>query len=158
LALDYFHGAGEEFRGIGAGIPHFGCVGASRIELREKLVSVDLVQYRDSDGAVHLLVEDADYIVDRAKQPGLIAPMYGATWPEFTPWPSSAVLIRFTAGLSPTEAFWNDAGKRVLLGMKYLIAHWFIYRTPIEIVRGTVEEYPFSVTQNLSFGANPRVR
>jgi Phage QLRG family, putative DNA packaging. len=156
MALDSFFND-DSWTGLwGRNLPGYYDLGV--IFLREKLVSVDLVQYRDSDGNFHTLTENVDYLVDAKKQPGLVMPTFNRTWPQFTPWPSSAVLIRFTAGLSPTEAWWNDSGARVLLGMKQLCAHWFIERTPIEIVRGSVEEYPFTITQNLSFGGNPRVR
>src|SRR4051794_35468071 len=80
-----------------------------RMELRDPLISVDLVRYRDSGGAYAALGENVDYIVDNARCPGVIAPMYNKTWPVFTPWPSSALLIRFTSGYDSTSAFWSDA-------------------------------------------------
>jgi len=95
------------------------------IPLRAPLVSVDLVQYTDSAGTETTLTENTDYVVDTAKHPGIICPPYGGIWPSFTPWPSSPILIRFTSGLSATDIFWSDAGQRVLLGMKMLIAHWY---------------------------------
>ena len=127
-----------------------------RIPLRGPLVSVDLFRYRDSDGAYTTLTENTDYIVDTSKHPGIIAPPYNSTWPTFTPWPSSAVLVRFTSGLSATDAFWNDAGKRIIMGMKLLVSMWYNNRLPYDT--GRAAEYPFAVTSLLSFGARNNVR
>lgn len=129
-----------------------------RIELRAPLVSVDLVKYRDSNGAYTTLAENADYVVDTAKQPGVIVPPYNETWPTFTPWPSSALLVRFTSGPSVTSVFWGDAGARVKIGMKLLISHWYNNRLPFEKGPGVVSEYPYAVASCLSFGALSRVR
>jgi hypothetical protein len=74
---------------------------------------VDLVKYRESSVAYAMLAENAGYMVDRAKCPGVIAPMYNTTWPSFTPRPSSAILIRFTGGYPPDSAFWSDGGCRL---------------------------------------------
>jgi uncharacterized phiE125 gp8 family phage protein len=126
-----------------------------RIELRPELVSVDRVQYRDSNGAYTTLTENTDYIVDKAKRPGVILPPFNHTWPMFTAWPSSAILVRFTCGLASTAPFWSDAGGRVKVGMKRLILEWFVNRIPTGV---KVEELPFGITAALSYGAVPRAR
>ncbi len=131
---------------------------AYEIELREPLVSVELVQVKDAAGVTHVLVENTDYIVDTAKRPGVIMPPYGCSWPMYTPWPSSAVLVRFTSGLSAEDAFWADAGARVKIGMEHLISEWFNNRLPFELGSSAVQEYPFTVTSLLSAGAVPRFR
>lgn len=129
-----------------------------QIELRTPLVSVDLVQYTDSDGDETALVEDTDYIVDLAR--GLVMPPYSESWPSVTLWPSSGVLLRYTSGLSSTDAFWADAGARVKIGMKHLISAWFNGRLPFENTPGAQQsvELPYTVTALLSMGAVPRVR
>ena len=129
---------------------------ATEIELKAPLVSVELVRYRDSDGNYTSLVEGVDYVADLSR--ALIIPPIGQTWPSFTPWPSSAVLIRFTSGMKGDDVFWSDAGQVVLGGMKYLISQWYTNRIPFEPSRGKIEEYPYSVTSLLSFGAIPRAR
>lgn len=132
-----------------------------KIRLSAPLVSVDLVQYTDSDGLATALVADTDYIVDTKKQPGLVMPAYGESWPSFTAWPSSAVLIRFTSGYESTDVFWSgDAGTRIKRGMLLLINHWFTGRLPFEPNMQSMNgiEYPFAVTACLSFGALTRVR
>lgn len=130
---------------------------STEIPLRPELVSVDLVTYKDSDGVTTTLTEGTDYIVDTAKQPGLIVPPYGKTWPSFTAWPSSAVLVRFTCGLASTDAWWAGDGQWVLTGMKHLISHWYNGRLPYEAGVAAVNEYPMTVAL-LSWGAVPAAR
>jgi len=128
-----------------------------RISLRAPLVSVDLVQYRDSDGTIVPLTENTHYIIDTFKRPGFITPAYNATWPSFTPWPSSALLIRFTSGYTANSAFWADAGARLKIGMKLLISQWYEQRLPFEKGSGAVQEYGYAITSCLSYGAVPGV-
>lgn len=134
-------------------LDYFPC---DQIALRPSLVSVDLVQYTDSTGTVTALTPTTEYISDTSKDPGLVMPPYGESWPSFTPWPSSAVLIRFTAGLSNTDPFWSDAGQRVLIGMRMLISAWFNGRLPYEPGLNMLE-YPWTITQCLSAGSVPMV-
>jgi uncharacterized phiE125 gp8 family phage protein len=129
-----------------------------QIELRDPLISVDLVQRKDSNGVVTPLVENADYIVDAGKHPGAIVPPYNATWPAFTPWPSSALLFRFTSGLTNNDVFWLEAGGLVKNGMKLLISAWYNNRLPFEVGRVAALEYPYSVTSCLEYGALRNVR
>lgn len=130
--------------------------GSYHVQLRDPLVSVDLVRYRDSDGAYTNLADGTDYIADTGRHPGIITPAYNTTWPTFTPWPSSAVLVRFTAGYAATDAFWNDAGKRIIMGMKLLVSMWYNNHLPFDA--GRASEYPFAVTTLLSYGARLNVR
>lgn len=126
-----------------------------RIETRAPLVSVDLVQYKDSNGDVTVMTEgpDAQYIVDKSKQPGVIMPPYNATWPTFTPWPSSSILFRFTSGYSNSDPFWNGAGARIKIGMKLLISAWYNNRLPFDKGAAATNEYPYAVTSCLEFGS-----
>jgi uncharacterized phiE125 gp8 family phage protein len=124
------------------------CFPDGEIGLRPDLISVALVRYTDYAGAAEDLTENTDYIVDLKKTPGIIMPAYGKVWPSFTPWPSSAVLIRFTAGLSSSAV-----PKIVLGGMLRLISHWFYSRLPFELGASAVQEYPYSVTGPLRYKA-----
>lgn len=119
------------------------------VQLRSPLVSVDLVSYRNSDGTTTNLAGTTDYLVDANRQPGIITPLYNAFWPTFTPAPSSSVLVRFTSGYAATDVFWKDAGRRIKLGMKYLISDWFNDRIP----SGKPVEHPL-----LTYGALERRR
>lgn len=129
-----------------------------RIELRTPTASVDLVQYTDSNGNVTTMNNPTDYIVDLAKEPGIITLPYNGTWPTFTPWPSSALLFRFTSGYSNTSAFWRGSGSLIKTGMKLLISGWFNNRIPYELGSSSAAEYPFNVTSCLSYGAEVRAR
>jgi len=129
---------------------------AYRVELRDPLVSVDLVQYTNSDGVVTQMHEGVDYLVDRAKHPGVLVPPYNSTWPIYTPLPSSSLLFRFTSGFSADAAFWADAGSRVKMGMKLLIAAWYTDRLPFAVGARAAVEFPYYVTSCLSHGALAR--
>lgn len=125
------------------------------ITLRSPLRSVDLFQYTDNTNLTTTMVENTDYIVDKRRH--LVTPPWGQVWPFFIPRPSSAVLIRFTSGMLPANPFWKDAGTRVLQGMKFLIAGWYENRIPYGDRRGQIDEYPWTITDLLSYGHRPRV-
>lgn len=129
-----------------------------RLEMRTPTISVDLLQYKDSNGTLTTMVENTDYIVDLAKQPAIIAPPYNKTWPIFTPWPSSAILLRHTSGYSNTHPFWLGPGALIKNGMLKLISDWFNKRIPFEIGASAANEYPYAVTSCLSYGALVRAR
>jgi uncharacterized phiE125 gp8 family phage protein len=126
-----------------------------QIELGAPLISVDLVQYHDSDGNLTMLAEDVDYIVDAAKEPGILTPLYNKTWPAFTPWPSSAILVRFTSGYSPDSAWWSgDMGAQVKNGMLLQISLWFAVRIPED----SEEQSRNAIDHLLSYGGRKRTR
>jgi uncharacterized phiE125 gp8 family phage protein len=129
-----------------------------RLEMRTPTISVDLLQYKDSNGALTTMVENTDYIVDVAKQPAIVAPPYNGTWPTFTPWPSSSILLRFTSGYSNTDPFWSGPGARIKQGMLRLISDWYNNRLPFEKGASAMDEYPYAVTSCLSYGALVRAR
>ena len=123
-------------------------------QLRSPLASVDLFTLRDSTGGYTTLVENKDYIVDTLKDPGVVAPPYNAMWPVFTPWPSSAILIRFTSGFAADSIWWKAGdGDRIKNGMRLLISNWFTGRLPFEQGIDPAKEYPFGLTACLSQGA-----
>lgn len=127
------------------------------IELATPLVSVELFQYRNNDGTVVQMVENTDYVVDTVKSPGVVLAPYNTMWPSFTPWPSSAILLRFTCGFDNADPWWKETGERIKNGMRLLISGWFNQRIPFEKATGGIAEYPYAVTACLSYGAVPRV-
>jgi uncharacterized phiE125 gp8 family phage protein len=129
-----------------------------QLEMRSPTVSVDLLKYKDSNGTETVMVLNTDYIVDLAKQPAIVAPPYNGTWPAFTPWPSSSVLLRFTSGYSASDPFWNGPGARIKNGMLLLISAWYNNRMPFEKGVGATNEYDYTVTSCLSYGALERAR
>ena len=122
------------------------------INLRKPLVSVDLFTIRDSTGVYSTLIENTDFISDLRK--AVLMPPYNAVWRTFTPWPSSAILIRHTSGYNNASVFWRDDGQAIKTGMRRLINDWFTGRLPFErnVPPGSME-IPFGVTQMLSTGA-----
>lgn len=129
-----------------------------QIELKCPLISVDLFQYKDSTGAVTALAENTDFIVDTAKEPGLILPPFGTqSWPSFMPWPSSAVLVRFTAGLTNDDPFWLSHGTHIKIGMKQLISLWHTRRLPFQRPQGS-GDVPYEITACFSYGGRVVVR
>jgi len=124
------------------------------VELRTPLQSVELIEYRDSDGNVTALTEGTEYIVDTAS--GIVLPVYGTTWPSFTPYPSGAVLIRFTSGYPASHPFCLDEGQALRLAMKMLISFYFEERIPVVVGRGIPQELEFAVN-SLARGT-PRAR
>ena len=116
---------------------------------REPLVSVDLVQYRDSAGALTVVLP-ADYIVDAAKGRGVLLPG-SVGWPSFTAWPSSAILVRYTSGFAADSVFWKDEGEPIKHGMRKLIADSFINKLPFERSYDPAKD-TFGVASLLSHG------
>ena len=129
-----------------------------RLEMRSPTISVDLLQYMDSNGAIIPMVLNTDYIVDVHKEPAVVAPPYNGTWPTFTPWPSSSILLRFTSGYANTAPFWNGPGARIKNGMLLLISAWYNNHLPFEKGVSCTNEYPYAVTSCLSYGAMERAR
>lgn len=126
-----------------------------RIRLRDPLKSVDLITTKDNDGAITTLNLNTDFIMDATKHPGIITPPFNGTWPAFSLWPSSSILIRFQSGYDPTDAYWSGPGAIVKNAMLLLISSWYNGRIPFE--QGAISEYPFAVTQGLGLGALERV-
>jgi uncharacterized phiE125 gp8 family phage protein len=128
-----------------------------KIWMRDPLISVDLIQYRTSDGTVVPMVAGTDFIVDTAKSTPCITTPFNKTWPAFAPYPSSAILIRFTAGYTPDSTWWSmTPGAMIQRGMLQLISHWFDNRIAWTRQVGNIQEFPFMVSQLLSAGAQER--
>lgn len=126
-----------------------------KIEMRDPLVSVDLFQYKDINGSVTQMVENVDFFKDTAKSKPILMTPSTKTWPAFYPWPSSAILIRFTSGYTADATYWKfGSGAQVQRGMLQLISHWFDNRVPWTRGIGDIQEYPFTVSQNMLAGAN----
>jgi uncharacterized phiE125 gp8 family phage protein len=123
------------------------------LRLRAPLVSVDLFTIKDSFGNTATLVEGPDYIVDTKKSPGVVAPPYNSMWRVFTPWPSSAIMIRHTAGFNTDSIFWQHDGRPIRVGMKRLINEWFTGRLPFDRSFDPARELPFGVTMLLQQGS-----
>jgi uncharacterized phiE125 gp8 family phage protein len=131
---------------------------AYRLRLRAPCASVDLVQYTDLTGNVTPMQLTTDYVVDLKKEPAVITPPWNRSWPAFTPFPSSAILVRFTSGYAADDTFWTGSGSRVKIGMLMLISSWYENRLPFTPGARNDAELPFAVTSCLSYGALERTR
>lgn len=126
-----------------------------RVELRAPTRSVDLVQFEDSNGNFTTMVPNVDYVPDVRKNPGCITPPFNAvTWPVFMPWPSSAILVRFTSGFAANDPWWQETGGIVKAGMLRLISDWYNNRLPVAKGSGAMSDY----VGYLSYGKVTRVR
>jgi len=123
------------------------------IELRDPLVSVDLLKYRDSTGSWTTLTENVDYVVDPSKHPGIVTTPTNNWWPSFTPWPSSSILLRFTSGMDASSQFWTEGNAQVKNGMKFWIADRFYNRTPRVLGRGESEATSDPIGDMMSHGS-----
>jgi uncharacterized phiE125 gp8 family phage protein len=70
--------------------------------LMPPVLAVASVQYTDQDGALQVL-NPADYVVDRAREPGWLVPAPGRQWPA-TESGINKVVVTYTAGYGATAA------------------------------------------------------
>jgi uncharacterized phiE125 gp8 family phage protein len=63
------------------------------------LLSVTTIKYTDSGGAVTTW-GSSNYLVNTDALPGIVTPVYGGTWPDYTSAPTGSVRVRYVAGLS----------------------------------------------------------
>lgn len=73
----------------------FPCELSLRLPLAFPLISVTSIKYMDSTG-VDNTWSASNYVIDTYR--GRVAPAHGLSWPSFTPYPLSAVRIRYIAG------------------------------------------------------------
>lgn len=119
------------------------------IELRNPLAAVDLFRYRDSGGSYTSMVEGSDFIVDLVR--GTVQPPYNQTWPTFTPWPSSAIQIRFTVAAP------SYLRQTLKVGMLQLISDWYNDRLPFAVGVDAAEGYPRRLRMLLAAGGESLV-
>ena len=110
------------------------------------LQSVDSITYKDSDGNTTTLTENTDYIVNTNAICGKIAPVYGGSYPSFTPYPLLPVIITFTCGYGDSA---SDIPERVKLAMKLLIQHWYDNRIIVSKLLSNMKEVEFTFTSIL---------
>lgn len=111
------------------------------IELpKPPLISVDLVQYLDVQGATQTLTANTDYVLDLGREPARLAPAYGRYWPT-TLQQINAVTIRFTCGYGAAAAVPDGIKQWMLLR----IGTMYENRAELEYVtRGSQLELPTS--------------
>lgn len=108
------------------------------------LLTVESVSYRDPDGAVIVLDEGVDYLVDKTETLAEVLPL--RSWPRTGHFPD-AVAVSFIAGYPGDGGSPEDLTKhipaRAKATIKSLVAHWFEVREPIAFA--AAHEVPFHV-------------
>lgn len=100
------------------------------------------VTYIDAGGDEQTL-DAADYIVDAARQPGIITPVYGLVWPVTRRHPA-AVTVSFDAGFGSDA----DVPEGIKIAMKLMLDDWYNGRTG---AKGAIGDVP-PVAENLLRG------
>ncbi len=116
----------------------FPCAYAIRLPWAVPLISITSIKYKDSTGT-DTTWGAGNYVFDTYG--GRVAPAYGLTWPSFTPYPLSAVRIRYKAGLAITspQLYVEDAVQVCIL---HLIGSLYENRESVILSNGaSVEKY-----------------
>lgn len=100
---------------------------------RPPLVSVTSIVYTDVNGATQTLAT-SEYTVDNRREPAVIVPAWGKTWPSTREVPN-AVVVRYVAGYGDDPGLVPEAIK---LAAKMLIGHWYENREAAFIGQGFV--------------------
>lgn len=95
---------------------------------RPPLKSVTSVIIKEATGAETTMTADVDYHADLESTVGRIILPYGKSWPDFTPFPSNPIRIRFAAGYTSEEM-----PKLIKQAMLLLIGHWHMNREAVLI-------------------------
>jgi uncharacterized phiE125 gp8 family phage protein len=107
---------------------------------RPPLTSVTSIIYK-SAANVETTMSASQYIVDADRTPGRIVPPYASTFPSFTPYPTSAVRVRYVAGYTTAPASIKQA-------MLLLIGH--LYENREATTETNLKEVPLSIRSLLS--------
>lgn len=97
------------------------------------LISIDNIHYVNEDGN-SVLLDSAEYEVDKVSQPGWVIPGVDFPWPT-TFDSANAVQIRFTAGYE------NGVPEDIKQAIKLVVGYWFTQRESFSDV--PVNDFPF---------------
>ncbi len=100
---------------------------------RPPLASVTSITYTDEANATQTLSASL-YQVDTYREPGIIVPEYGRTWPTTRADTVNTVTVVYQAGYGATGASVPDDIKTAIL---LLCAHWYEHRE--EVITGTIQ-------------------
>ena len=114
------------------------------------LVSVDQIQYIDTEGVLQTLATN-QYQSTALRTPGLIRPAYNVCWPALRCTDFDPVQITYTAGYGATP---DDVPAEAREAILVMASTWFNDRE--EVVEGQITKVPYSATwllDTLSVGA-----
>lgn len=87
---------------------------------RPPFVSVTTLTYLNTSGVSTTLTENTDFVKDIYREPGLIYPAYGLTWPTTYDFPNS-VTLTYVAGYGDA----TDVPQEVRYGILLIVARMF---------------------------------
>ena len=107
------------------------------------LESVESIKYKDYEGT-EVEWDSSNYIIDSDNIPARISLAYNKIFPVFTPYPVSAVRIRFVAGYKIGGDPHLIIPEQINNAIKFLIGHFYENRESVVI--GTItSKVPFAV-------------
>lgn len=112
---------------------------------RPPLQSIASVAYVAPDGSAVTLDPSAYQVVAGGTGPGLIAPVYGTTWPATRCQPE-AVTVRFVAGHADASA----VPATTKAAIKLLVGHLYENREPVLTTGAVGKELPLTVSSLLA--------
>jgi uncharacterized phiE125 gp8 family phage protein len=112
---------------------------------RPPLVSVTSVGYVDTAGDDQTLVADTDYVVTIDREPGIIEPAYGKTWPSLRGETAQAITVTYVAGFHADDP--DEVPNAIRIAVKMLAAQW--YRCPEPSVPERTSEVPYGFRELL---------
>lgn len=105
---------------------------------KPRLQSVSSVKYLDAAGDLQTL-DAGEYVVESRREPGLVVPGYGKSWPAVREVPGAidAVQVEYVAGYGTASQVDERAKQAILM----LMAHWYRNRETVAIgaVSGEIE-------------------
>ena len=113
------------------------------------LSSVSSITYVNSTGG-NTTVASSDYTADTYSEPGLITPVFNATWPS-PRYQNNAVTVTYVAGYGASQGSVPDTYKHAI---KMLAGHWYENRESV-LIGSISKELDFAVTNLIgaeSFG------
>lgn len=102
------------------------------------------LKYINATGTLTTLVADTDYQIDSRREPALVLPAYGKSWPGTRAVPN-AVTVTYWAGYAPGDGSPTDYRENIPAAIKQWIklrvAHLYEQREPVN-VGNIVNEFP----------------
>jgi uncharacterized phiE125 gp8 family phage protein len=101
--------------------------------LNPPLISVETVEYYDTDSALQTLSSPADFQVDTNAEPGRIMPKVGSYWPATLHTIPNAVRIHFTAGYGDNT---DSIPANFKTAIKQIVGLYYQFREPVTNLQG----------------------
>lgn len=107
------------------------------------LKSFTSAAYVDSAGDAQTLTVADDYVVTDDREPAIIEPAYGKTWPDVRGETAQAITLTYVTGVDSVD----DVPASLVTAVKMLAAQW--YRLPEPTAPGAEREVPYGFRELL---------